>query len=289
MALSWEKDKFLIISIAVSILAHIILLSIKFLPDPRDWTPPKATMMAIIVNVKTLQKPKNATIMAQANHDGGGQSSEKNLTTSSPLPQSQKAQTEKKATQDAVEEAKQKVAQMEAEVQRMSELVKKSQWKVNPGSKSEVLSKAQQEEQRLAMELAARIDKQLSEYASRPKKVFVGASAIESDFAVWVDGWQKKVEEIGNQFYPEQAQGKTRGTLILTVGIKKNGSIESVKIDKSSGFTVLDAAAERIVKLSAPFTVFTPAMQKKADVLYITRQWKFGPSGLQGIEVIPGS
>ncbi|PIV71547.1 MAG: energy transducer TonB, partial [Rhodocyclales bacterium CG17_big_fil_post_rev_8_21_14_2_50_68_7] len=39
----------------------------------------------------------------------------------------------------------------------------------------------------------------------------------------------------------------------LTVNIRADGSVESVEINKSSGQRILDAAAQKIVRLAAPY------------------------------------
>lgn len=282
--LTWQNDKFLVVAAGVSALAHATLLSITFIPEPAAWRDPEPLLVAVLVNSQTEQAPKNPALIAQANQDGGGELEEKNRSASSPAPKSFKMQSLKTAPSPAPSEAKKSVESLEREVERLLELSKKSA----PSREAPQASAAAQSEdeasQQMAIDLAARIERQMAEYASRPKKVFVGASAAQSDFAAWVEGWQGKVEQVGNSFYPEQAKGKTRGALILTAGVKKDGSIESVKIDKSSGSPVLDQAAERILRLSAPFEPFSEPMRKKADVLYITRQWRFGPSGLAGLE-----
>jgi TonB family protein len=66
-----------------------------------------------------------------------------------------------------------------------------------------------------------------------------------------------KVERVGNLNYPEAARAqKLYGSLILTVAIKADGSIESIVIDKPSGKKILDAAAVRILELAAPYGNF---------------------------------
>lgn len=283
--LTWENDKFLISSLAFSLAAHAVALSLRFIPESKPWVAPSPTIVAVLVNSKTAQAPKNPAFIAQASQDAGGETEEKNRSASSPTPKAFQMQSLKTKSQETPEQAKRRVESMEREVSRMMELAARSKLaEPQPKESASAERSADQESQKLALDLAARIDKQLSDYASRPKKVFVGASAIESDFAVWVESWQRRVEDVGNKFYPEQAKGKTRGVLILTAGVAKNGAVESVQIDKSSGYPLLDASAKRILELSGPFDPFTEPMRKKADVLYITRQWRFGPSGLAGVE-----
>lgn len=283
--LTWKNDKFLISAALFSLAAHATLLSVKFIPETPAWTAPEPLLVAVLVNSQTEEAPKKPTAIAQANQDGGGELEEKNRSASSPAPKSFKMQSLKTASSPTPSDAKKRVESMEREVERLLELAgQKAPSRTPSEEQSQARASADEAEQQMAIDLAARIDKQMSEYASRPKKVFVGASAAQSDFAVWVESWQSRVEEVGNKFYPEQAKGRTRGALILTAGVSKNGAIESVKIDKSSGSAVLDQAAERILRLSAPFEPFSEPMKKKADVLYITRQWRFGPSGLAAVE-----
>ena len=65
------------------------------------------------------------------------------------------------------------------------------------------------------------------------------------------------------------------GELRLMVAVKADGSLDEVRILKSSGFRVLDDAAIRIVQLAAPFAVFPPELRVDTDVLEIVRTWRF--------------
>jgi len=44
---------------------------------------------------------------------------------------------------------------------------------------------------------------------------------------------------------------------------------------RSSGHQLLDDAAVRIVRLSAPFAPFPPEIRQQVDILDITRTWQF--------------
>ena len=54
--------------------------------------------------------------------------------------------------------------------------------------------------------------------------------------------------------------------------------MDSIEINRPSGQRILDAAAIRIVKLSAPFAPFPPDIRKDTDILSITRTWTFTSS-----------
>jgi len=127
-----------------------------------------------------------------------------------------------------------------------------------------------------SMRMEARIAKEMEIYQQRPKRRFVGARAEEYRFARYVEDWRAKIERVGNLNYPEAArQLKLYGSLLLTVSIRSDGSVESVEINRSSGVRVLDAAAVKIVEMSAPFAPFPPDIKRDTDVLYITRTWMF--------------
>jgi protein TonB len=61
----------------------------------------------------------------------------------------------------------------------------------------------------------------------------------------------------------------------MDVGINADGSIYSMRIVKSSGNPILDEAAKRIVKMSAPYAALPADLLREINVLVITRVWKF--------------
>jgi protein TonB len=59
------------------------------------------------------------------------------------------------------------------------------------------------------------------------------------------------------------------------VTIRRDGSLEDIKILSSSGYAVLDEAAIKIVRLAAPFAPFTAELKATTDKLEIIRTWQF--------------
>jgi protein TonB len=113
-------------------------------------------------------------------------------------------------------------------------------------------------------------------YQERPRKKFIGARASEYRFAMYVDNWRLKIERIGNLNYPEEAKSRRiYGSLQLTVGIRPDGDVDSVEVNRTSGQKVLDQAAIRIVRLAGPFDRFPDSIKADTDILYITRTWTF--------------
>ena len=127
--------------------------------------------------------------------------------------------------------------------------------------------------------LAAEIHLRSQQYAKRPKRKFVSASTREYAYAGYLRGWVDRVERVGNLNYPDEArQRRIGGLLVISVGIRRNGSVESTRIIQSSNIPMLDAAALRIVKLSEPFAPL-PKTAEDVDILHVTRTWQFLPGG----------
>lgn len=234
----------------------------------------------VLVNSKSASKPRKADALAQANLDGGG-NTDSNRQAKTPVPLMPKP--EKAADAAAVS---QRTEQLEQEANRLMTAV---------NSEEEVKQAAQPPDQlgqgpkvtdaadlvQRSLEIArleAQTARDYEAYQKRPKRKFIGARTQEYRFARYVEDWRIKVERIGNLNYPEAAKrDKLYGNLQLTVGIKADGSLESVEINRSSGKKVLDEAAIRIVKLAGQngFAPFPPDISRDTDILHITRTWAF--------------
>jgi len=127
-----------------------------------------------------------------------------------------------------------------------------------------------------AMRLEAQLAKEMDAYQKLPKRKVIGANAEEYRFARYVEDWRLKVERIGNLNYPEAArQMKLYGSLVLAVSIRADGSLENVEVKRSSGQRILDAAAVKIVHMSAPFAAFPADIRRDTDILTVARTWSF--------------
>lgn len=125
--------------------------------------------------------------------------------------------------------------------------------------------------------LSSEISLAHEQMAKRPRIKFINSvNAHQYKAAEYEKAWQNKVERIGNLNYPDQARREhLTGSLLLAVGIRKDGTIYRIEVRRSSGHKALDDGAIRIVRLSAPFASFPDDLATEADVLVITRTWKF--------------
>jgi len=240
----------------------------------------QATLEVVLVNSKSSSKPHMANKLAQANLDGGGNTDDSRQA-QSPFP----LLPENKLSADMVN-ADQKIGQLEQEAKRLMAEVNSRHDIYQPKIQSESLPRKQDASNTASLvqrsleiaRLEAQIAKDYEAYQKPPKRRFVGARVQEYRFTRYIEDWRAKVERVGNLNYPEAAKReKLFGNLQLTVGIKSDGSLESIEINRSSGRKILDEAAVRIVKLAGQngFAPFPSNISQDTDILHITRTWVF--------------
>jgi periplasmic protein TonB len=294
------------VAIWMSILAHSVVLSIQFQPELKRFKDQLPTLEVMLVNAKTKDAPTKADVLAQANLDRGGNTdADRKMKTALPSPKQKtpevkmqpnaEAHSSAKAAKNKADETKaqKQVQDLEKQAQELMTQIKALQQVQSSPTQDAASAEPEQGEQKTKLNtkldtqdliasakeidrLEALIAKQQDEYQKRPKRKFIGARTQEYRFAMYVESWRQKVERIGNLNYPQAARDqKVYGNLQMTVSIKSDGSIENIKINRSSGHKVLDEAAKRIVELSAPFAEFPKDIKSDTDILSITRTWTF--------------
>ena len=265
----------LTIAFVISLGVHAALLSLQFrMPEAKPTR--DRGLEVVLVNARHAKAPEQADVLAQANVDGGG-TSEQQARPKSPLPP-QPAQQEgdalveaKRRAQEPVREQKQVLTRDKAPAKVAAAPKQVEQPTPTPQvSGLDLLDSAA-----AVARLEAEIDRNLDELAKRPRKQFIGAKAKEYRFAQYVEDWRLKVERVGTLNYPDAARGRLYGSLLLSVTIRADGSVDKVEVHRSSGHKVLDEAAVRIVKLAAPYAPFPPDIRKDTDIIEITRTWSF--------------
>ncbi|UZK04574.1 energy transducer TonB [Venatoribacter cucullus] len=125
--------------------------------------------------------------------------------------------------------------------------------------------------------LEAKLDSLRQTYAKQPRvQRLTAASTMKASDAYYVNSWRRRIEDNGARNYPREAESCFDDCrLRLLVAINADGTINELRILESSGRKVLDDAALRIVRMSAPFAPFTEDMKKTTDVLEIIRTWQF--------------
>lgn len=275
------------LAILLSVILHAaILFGISFKPFIEEVRVAPAPLEVVLVNSKSASKPRAADALAQANLDGGGNMDRDRSAKNFARPSSHaKSAIAEAASHPLVE----KTAYLEQEAQKLMAAVTSDvdmyqpdlpqQGQQGPESDRDTFGATDLVQRSLEMaRLEAQTARDFDAYQKRPKRKFIGARTQEYRFARYVEDWRTKVERIGNLNYPEAARrDRLYGDLQLTVGIKADGSLESVEINRPSGKKVLDEAAIRIVKLAGQngFSPFPPEISQDTDILHITRTWAF--------------
>jgi protein TonB len=118
------------------------------------------------------------------------------------------------------------------------------------------------------------------------QQLWIAADTRESDVAVYLDNWRRKIERVGTINFPDAARrAKLSGTPVIEVTIGSDGKLVQTIVRRSSGHAEIDEAAMRILKLAAPFDPFPGELSAKHDEIRIAYEWQFLDGASQGAEV----
>lgn len=274
-----QTDKLGVTLLVAAALHAFVILGISFKPFDRgrpDYHQQSLQVMVVRQPVEQPKEEEKPDFLAQVSQQGSGQEREpikpslEQASTSLPLPQQSAQQPPPQPPQP--------------DRQRLTAEVSPAQTEREPEpvapppqpSAGQLLASKNMEIARLTAEL----ERKTQAYARMPKRKAISASTKEYKYAAYLDAWRRKVERIGNLNYPDQAKrDRLYGNLVLHVAVRADGSVERIRVLHSSGHKILDDAAMRIVRMSAPFSPFPVEIRKETDILDITRTWQFLSSG----------
>lgn len=133
-----------------------------------------------------------------------------------------------------------------------------------------------------ATQRTAELDIAMQAYGVRPRRKFVSDQSNKEDiYTAYVHRLDNRLLHIGNLDDTEDdAYRAHHGDLIVTIAIKRDGSLDDIKIVKSSGQHALDETAVRIVRGAAPFEPLPDDPNQHIDILHVTRSWRFLPDDM---------
>ena len=254
------------VAVTVSVLAHALLLAVRFVPpDAFRFKPVDPGLEVILVNAKHKNAPTKAEALAQANLEGGGNADAGR--SKSPLPDLRRTDTgaSTKATQ-------RRIAELEAFQQNLLTRVRQSQFQTRPVTEKDKPDPTRtgqdlfESEKQMSM-AAAEIAERIEEQNKRPRKTHITPSTRGVGYAIYYKTMQKRIEDIGTLNFPQKNGRKLYGELVMYIPVFEDGTIykkEGIRVEKSSGNKDLDRAAMDIVRRSAPFGKF-PAKMLSAD------------------------
>lgn len=271
-----DHDRLGLTFFLAAIFHGIVILGITFSIAPASQDPQSPTLDVIIVQTQNPSENKDAKYLAQVTQQGGGDSEEKvrprDIFTAPTLASEpgMALQTSELQVASVNQSAAIKVIhQANSNYQVATEETISELLELTP-------EQQRNQQQMLSARLAEELSVMIENYAERPKVKFMNSSTQEFLPARYMRDWINRVERIGNLNYPDQARrDHLSGTLILDVTINAKGELLKTELRRSSGHQILDDAAQRIVKLAAPFPAFPEKLRQEADVIHITRSWEF--------------
>jgi periplasmic protein TonB len=274
-------------ALVLSVLVHAAVvfgIAFKVPPAPVPVEEQKG-LEVVLVNARSEPAPQTPDTLAQHNLDGGGDTDQKRRgRTPLPVVRDQKPDAEVELAMRRVEKLEREARELMTQTmpQTPAETVPPPQNSVAPAEPEAPVRLSATDIMQRSFEIArleGQIARDMDSQQQRPRRRFVGARTKEYRFARYIEDWRQKIQRVGDLNYPQAARDqRLHGSLVVTVAIKADGSVERVEVNRPSGQSVLDEAARRIVELAAPFGAFPPDIARDTDVLHITRTWTFTPA-----------
>jgi len=259
----------------------LIILGVSFEPFLQETRTDRSLEVILVQEQTESERPEEADYLAQSSQDGGGESDDSAVPASpfsSPLDSDSDGVAPIPVQASAPEVSAPADATLITSILG-NDLVNIDEQEPENITQQTVIDPIIIEQDLDIAKLSAVIERQQEEFAKRPRKTYLNARTHEATSAEYMYRWVERVERIGNLNYPEDIRkNELTGTLLMTVGIYKTGEIESIIIEESSGFTILDASAQQLVELAGPFEPLTGKLAEETDILYITRTWDFQSS-----------
>lgn len=279
-------DRVMLLCTALAVSLHVLLVfGLSFTAPSGD----RALMQDVTVAVTLSKQPDpQADFLAQANQAGSGVTRQAYRLTSPESSPLQAAQLQAVAPQQQQEQREQQTAQAESE----RVLVTQLSWQQTAQSSNQQAKRepqAQPTEQQQAAAAIASLEAQYArrkqEYSKQTKIHTVDSVSAKADpSAAYIEGFRRRVEQVGNQHYPDLARAKGwSGDVRLMVILRPDGQIRAIRLLESSGHSILDEAARNSVRQAAPYSQFDASMKAFSE-LRIIRTWRFSQE-MDAVEV----
>lgn len=108
-----------------------------------------------------------------------------------------------------------------------------------------------------------------------PRQLVISADTEQSDVAEYLANWKRRIESVGDAYFPELGALDATGSPTLEVSISASGDLVDVVIRKSSGSGVIDQAALDILRRASPFDPFPADIRDDYDSLRFAYKWLF--------------
>lgn len=269
----FQENRSLNIALAVSLLAHALLLALRFAtPDAFRLAPADPGLEVILVNARHAQAPLKATALAQANLDGGGVAAQGRA--KSPLPD-----VRRNENGDSIKALQKRIAELEQRQANVLTQVQASAYRAAPVTEQDKPDPTRSgadavDTARQIARMTAEITNTIEDQNKRPKRTHISPSTRQVGYALYYKAMQRRIEDVGTLNFPQTNGAKLYGELVVSIPVFQDGSLYQqeggAKVERSSGNPLLDRAALDIVRRAAPFGSFPHNMRTRGkDDLWI--------------------
>jgi protein TonB len=256
----------------------ILIIGVTFNPYPLDQFADVISLEVTIVADpdQRIDRPDEAEYLAQASQLGGGNTN-KDVRPSAPLESASSIDNRGEENGDSLRE----LEQHELAADQLLTATSNQDSQV-----ADLLRDQPQDTNSIAIALESGSDRTLPLpqddnatlliHDDDPRQLIISADTRESTIAAYLDNWKRRIEAVGDEYFPElgQLDGLT-GSPTLEVSIDATGQLAEVIVRKSSGSKVLDQAALDILRRASPFEPFPPEISADYDRLRFAYKWLF--------------
>jgi len=261
----------------VAVAAHLVLVLAVSFNASLSRPSPSPQIEVTLATRPTDVVPTDANLLAQANQAGSGNEAQVNeLSTRNPLQSDNVSDQQEQMPMHQEQSALQHEAITTKAIAARRETTEQTEASEQQASLDGVSNEVDRINREIAS-LQAELDEENLFDAAQPRvRRLTAASAKQSADAAYLLDWRKRLEAVGNQYYPQASiRYGLYGDLRMLVVIRNDGSLEDIQILSSSGYAVLDEAAIKIVRMAAPYAPFPAELRATTDKLEIVRTWHF--------------
>jgi len=260
------------IALAVSLLAHAGLLTVRFVaPQAYQRAFQDTPLEVILVNARSSERPDRAQAIAQANLAGGGEADAGRAT--SPLP----ASAQSSPGEAALDQEAQRLQALQERQSRMLAQLRRELAQVpidEPAHEGAVQAQERERQRQALVQLLAEIERRINEQNARPRKRFISPATQEAVYAAYYDALRRRIEAHGTSHFPTHEGRKLYGELTMVITVDAFGRVLETEVVQSSGQGVLDRRAEAIVQ-GLNFGRFNDSMRRRADQIVVVSRFRF--------------
>ncbi|WP_374434495.1 energy transducer TonB [Inhella sp.] len=133
----------------------------------------------------------------------------------------------------------------------------------------------QLDEEAARRDAARAADTRPSAWSSLRRGRLFGRSDPNAELVAYAEAWARRIQLNTSLERLRPLLQQPHGQALVTVAIRRDGTVEAVNFITSSGLPALDEEIRRIVQAQAPYPAFSPLLAQEFDVVEIRRSWLF--------------